>query len=257
MLKPGLLSVTFRQLTPSQIIDLAVQTGLPAIEWGGDVHVPHGDISQAQAVRQMSEEAGIELPTYGSYYRVSHEETGPFESVLETAVVLGTPTIRVWAGRLGSDVADEDHRQRVIKDTRRIVDLASDVGVTIAYEYHGNTLTDTVDSALWLLKAVDRSALRSFWQPPKGSTQQDNLDAIHRLAPWIEHVHVFSWLLKGDRTIRLPLADHESSWQAYLKRLAALPGDRYALLEFVREDDPRQFIEDAATLKHWLDDFAC
>jgi sugar phosphate isomerase/epimerase len=252
MISPGLLSVTFRQLAVDEIISLAVQADLPAIEWGGDVHVPHGDWARARVVRQKSESAGLTLPTYGSYYRVGHIETGPFEIVLETAVALGTPTIRVWAGRRGSDQADGGYRQRVIEDSRRIVDLASAAGLTVAYEYHGNTLTDTIDSALRLLEAVDRPNLRSFWQPPKGSAQRDNLDAMQRLAPWIEHIHVFSWVLDGDQTVRLPLADHAGQWQAYLAQVAALPDDRYALLEFVRHDDPQQFLADAATLKRWL-----
>lgn len=252
MIKPGLLSVTFRRLSVDEIIDLVVQADLPAIEWGGDVHVPHGDLAQARLVRQKSEDASLSLPTYGSYYRVSHEESGPFETVLETAVALGTPTIRVWAGRLGSVEADDGHWQRVIEDTRRIVDLAFDAGVTIAYEYHGNTLTDTLDSTMKLIEVVDRPGLRSFWQPPKGSAHQDNTTAIQRLSPWIEHIHVFGWLMDGDLTVRLPLAEHAVQWQGYLAALDALPGDRYALLEFVRNDDPQQFLADAATLKQWL-----
>ncbi len=39
----------------------------------------------------MTLDAGILIPSYGSYYRVGHEETGPFEAVLETAVALERP----------------------------------------------------------------------------------------------------------------------------------------------------------------------
>lgn len=253
MIRPGLVSVTFRQLSPREVIDLVCQADLAAIEWGGDVHVPQGDIMQAREVRAMSENAGLQAPTYGSYYRVGHGETGPFEAVLETAVALGTPTIRVWAGRVGSNEADEAYRHRVIDDTRRIVALAAAADVNIAYEFHGNTLTDSYESAVQLLEGVERPALHSLWQPPKGSTQAENLDGIERLAPWIQHIHVFSWLMQGGETVRLPLADHASQWRAYLARLSALPGDRYALLEFVQDDNPDQFLADAATLNNWLE----
>ena len=34
---------------------------------------------------------------------------------------------------------------------------------------------------------------------------------------------------------------------------AALPGRVYALCEFVRDDNPEQFIADVRTLRRWLD----
>jgi hypothetical protein len=44
---PGLVSVTFRKLAPAAIVELAVKAQLRSIEWGGDVHVPHGDVRAA------------------------------------------------------------------------------------------------------------------------------------------------------------------------------------------------------------------
>ena len=253
MIKSGLVSVTFRALSPREIVDLVCQAGLDGIEWGGDVHVPHGDIAQAKAVRALTEEAGLQIPNYGSYYRVGHDDTGPFEAVLETAVSLGAGTIRVWAGRLGSEQADADYRRTVVEDSQRIVDLADQADVTVAYEFHGNTLTDTYASTLALLKAVNRPSLRSFWQPPKGSEPQENLIGFETIAPWVTHIHLFSWELSvNGETIRLPLDEHTAQWLAYLDRIQTLPGDRFALLEFVRNDDPQQFLADAATLKRWL-----
>jgi 3-dehydroshikimate dehydratase len=50
MLIPGLVSVTFRKLSPQEIIALTAEAQLQVIEWGGDIHVPHGDIQQAENV---------------------------------------------------------------------------------------------------------------------------------------------------------------------------------------------------------------
>ncbi len=41
--RAGLVSVTFRQLSPEEIVRVAREAGLTVIEWGGDVHVPPGD----------------------------------------------------------------------------------------------------------------------------------------------------------------------------------------------------------------------
>ena len=69
-MKPGLVSITFRKLTPSQILDLCVGNGLREIEWGGDVHVPHGELKIASEVAEMSRSRGVAIAAYGSYYKL-------------------------------------------------------------------------------------------------------------------------------------------------------------------------------------------
>jgi hypothetical protein len=49
MIRTGLVSVTFRQLSAEEIIKLVVCAGLEGIEWGGDIHVPHGDLKRSSA----------------------------------------------------------------------------------------------------------------------------------------------------------------------------------------------------------------
>jgi 3-dehydroshikimate dehydratase len=234
---PGLVSVTFRQLTPAEIVTLAAQHGMRAIEWGGDVHVPTGDLAAARDVAGRCADAGIAVEAYGSYYRAS----GDFGPVLETALALGAPRIRVWAGQRGS--AEETDRAAVVDDLRRVAEIAE--GVEVAVEYHANTLTDTLPSALDLFHQVP--ALKPYWQPPIGSTTADALEAVPALSPVA--AHVFSW---DDTGGRLPLAARADLWLPVLKELAALPGTRHALLEFVRDDDPAAFAEDAAVLREWL-----
>ena len=69
MLYPGLVSITYRQLTPEQIIVLCRDNNLSAIEWGGDIHVPHGDLDTAAQVAEMTRTAGLSMPAYGTYYK--------------------------------------------------------------------------------------------------------------------------------------------------------------------------------------------
>jgi 3-dehydroshikimate dehydratase len=238
-LMPGLVSVTFRQLTPAEIVALAAEHGMAAIEWGGDVHVPTGDLAVAREVAARCAGAGIAVEAYGSYYRAS----GDFAPVLETALALGAPRIRVWAGERGSSA--ETDRAVVVDGLRKAANLAAAAGVEVAVEYHANTLTDTLPSALELFREAPE--LKPYWQPPIGSSLQDALAAVPALEPVA--AHVFSW---DDIGRRLPLAERVELWEPVLARLAALPGTRYALLEFVRDDDPRAFAEDAAVLRAWL-----
>lgn len=235
-LTPGLVSVTFRQLTVPEIVALVGRAGLAAVEWGGDVHVP--DVAAARDTAARCADAGIEVAAFGSYYRAGAGE--PFEGVLATTLALGAPRIRVWAGRLGS--AGEPDRAGVVADLARVAEMAAAEGVTVCLEYHANTLTDTLESTVDLLAEVP--AVRPYWQPPIGVSAADALAAVVALRPVT--AHVFTWTDTGRR---LPLAAGEALWRPVLSAM----GSGYALLEFVPDDDPAAFARDAATLLDWLD----
>lgn len=247
MLHSGLVSVTFRKLSPSQVVQLAAEAGLEGIEWGGDVHVPHGDMERAKEVRRLCEGAGVKVASYGSYYRVGHPEPVPFASVLATAKELGAPVIRVWAGKQGS-AAEAAYWQTVLADSRQIADEAAKAGIVVAFEFHDQTLTDTNDSALRLLQTAAHPNLRSYWQAPVGKDEAYCLAGLRSMLPYLAHVHAFAW----QEYARLPLAQYEASWRKYLAAAAHLSGEHFVMLEFVADDSPEAFACDAATLKSWL-----
>jgi sugar phosphate isomerase/epimerase len=246
MIQPGLVSVTFRKLTPAEIVELVHRAGLVGIEWGGDIHVPHGDLDAAGEVCRMTEDAGLQVAAYGSYYRVGQGQDDAFGAVLDTAVKLGAPKIRVWAGEKGSADADEGYHAKVAEQCRRIATLAADAGVEIVSEWHGGTLTDTTDSAIALLDAVGHENFRTYWQPIAGSFELC-LSGLDTAAGRVTGLHVYQW----DSGKRLPLAEGRDAWLQYLAH-AAKAGDMFALLEFVRDDEPAAFLKDAETLCGWL-----
>lgn len=245
MIKTGLLSITFRKLSWEQVLHLAAEAGLDAIEWGGDIHVPHGDIERAAEVGRRTREAGLEIASYGSYYYAGNTEKGkPFEAVLSAAVALQAPAIRVWAGDRGSDVSDALWRTGVVEDTRRIAELAAREGISIDFEYHRNTLTDTAESAIALLRDIDHPNVRCNWQPPYPGDFEASRRTLDAVLPWLANVHVFHWL-PGQR---LPLSEGKADWQQYVSVIAAQSGKPYMMLEFVKDDSPEQFRSDAETL---------
>ena len=256
MIKPGLVSVTFRQLKTDEIIQLVEQAQLDCIEWGGDVHVPHGEEKTAQDVAAMTRNAGLRVAAYGSYYRVAESENQglSFNAVLASALALEAPVIRVWAGQKGSALADADYRTKVADDSIRIADIAQKEGIKIAYEYHSDTLTDTNESAQQLIKDVDHSNILSYWQPTNGKDKSYCLEGLEKLLPKLCNLHVFHWTFNGENREQFPLSAGENVWLDYLKLANTLSDDRDAMLEFVKNNSPEQFLQDAATLKNWLDE---
>lgn len=257
-ISPGLCSVTFRKLAPTEIIDLAVKAGLKGIEWAGDVHVEPGDVATARRVSAQCTDAGISVPSLGSYFRAgATEKSQEFEPVLDSCLALGASNIRIWAGDEGFDVLTQDARKRVADKVAHCCELASAQNVSVSLEYHPNTLTDSLAGARWILDAVDHANCFTYWQPVSDQSVADCLADLEAIAEALSHVHVFFWI--GEK-VRRPLSEGAEYWRSILSalhdadggeegRISRFPGGRWAFLEFVRDDDISQFRRDAAVLR--------
>jgi 3-dehydroshikimate dehydratase len=250
MILPGLISVTFRERTIEQIAELAAGCGLLGIDWGADVHVRPGDDAAADRAVAASDAHGLTVTGYGSYHRAGADPIASFAPVVATAVRLGAPLIRIWAGAKGSASADAAYRASVTDGIAGAVELAKAEGIQVALEFHGETLTDTPAGAVAL---CDATGARSHWQPPVGLADDDALAGLDAVAGHLAQVHVFSW---GARAERQPLGARRALWSTALARVAVLPGDHAALLEFVAADDPANLRADAATLLDLLAEVA-
>jgi len=261
-----LCSVTFRNRRAPEIIGLCRTLGVTAVEWGGDVHVPHGDFAAARAVSGACRENGIDCPSYGSYYRagVSGGQGLSFETVLETAAVLGCRTVRVWAGDRNYEEYGDQAFQQVVADTRRIASLAEARGLTVSFEYHDNTLTRKPESLERFDRAVSHSNVRYYWQPPHGFNDRECLDSLTALGSRLTNLHVFHWNLTGrdgpDRYDRRPFAEGCGRWKPFLSAASLVPclpesrdDRRFAFMEFVRGDAPERFEQDWRDLKDLLE----
>jgi len=247
MLTPGLVSVTFRKLTPAQIADAMKESELFAIEWGGDIHVPPMNEDAIRVAKEVSESRGIKIASYGSYCNA----TGPEEeadNVLKTAAELGAPNIRIWAGNHWSNDIDEAGRKALVANIRSVCVKAKKYGLTVSPEFHQGTLTDELESALRLVDEVAEDNFRLYWQPNQFKDDEYNLAAIKGVLPYLSNVHVFSW----KESDMFPLKDGERMWKQYLDVIRSDGKDHNLLLEFVCDGTVDQFKRDAETLKEWL-----
>jgi len=245
-LRPGLVSITFRKLSPDAIIRLCLETQLQGIEWGGDIHVPHGNTQAAHDVRRRCADAGLQIAAYGSYYYTGHSDD--FENVLITAHELGAPLIRVWAGKMDAQDADEKYFQDIVEQSRRMGDLAIKANIKLAYEFHGKTLNNNAAASKVLLDAIDNPAWQTLWQPLaiEPLAQTESLKAV---MPRLANLHVYHW---ENYRNRFALANGSADWQKYFSIANNDLTARWALLEFVRDDAPNALREDAAVLRQLL-----
>lgn len=244
-MKTGLFSVTFRPKSREEIVDLTVDANLDSILWGGDVHVPHGELALARETFELCKSRGIGTEVYGSYYKISSDG---ISTVLDTADALGSKVVRIWAGTKGSADTSEDERLALTEQLKLDADTARDRGFTLAFEYHGGTLTDDAESALRLLREADRDNVRLHWQPNQFRDFEFNKKACRLVAPYVDAVHVFAW--SGHD--KFPLSTQQHEWFTYFDILAEHGNCSLAALEFVPVECREDLLRDAETLHKML-----
>lgn len=243
----GLVSVSFRNYCPEEVINATKAAGLTCIEWGSDVHAPCTDEIQLKKIAAMQQLAGISCCSYGTYFRLGQDDISELHQYIQAAKCLGTNILRLWCGTKGSKDYSEEELVKLYADCRFAARIAEQNGVILCMECHNNTLTDLKESALALMKAVNSPSFRMYWQPNQFCATGENLAYARLLAPYTYHVHVFNWsCLDGGILRKSPLSEALETWKAYIKQL---PGNHTMLLEFMPDDNINSLRKEAEALR--------
>lgn len=242
----GLVSVSFRQLSPLEIARLCEKAELNAIEWGGDIHVPAGDIKTASEVSKITADYGMKTVSYGSYYRLGQDKDA-FMRNLETACRLGAPVMRIWAGNKGSALCDDMEYELLVSQMEHLREIGQSAGVDIAPEFHIDTLTDSISSLARLLMLLPSQ--KFYWQPRYDWTLEERLESLKMIGDRLTYIHAFSWKIDGGKEIRLPLKNEETMWK---KIIESQPESGIILMEFVKNDNRDILLADAKDLNDWI-----
>jgi len=252
----GLVSISFRNLTPRQVIAAVKEAGLSCIEWGSDVHAPCDDVQKLMDIASAMQESGITCCSYGTYFQLGRDPIDQLLPYIHAAKILGTDILRLWCGSKGSLDYTPEERDALYAECRAAAKIAETHGVTLCMECHNWYMTDRNEAALALVEAVDSPAFRLYWQPNQFCTIEENLAYTKLLAPYITHVHVFNWCGKdwvgkedfpppGTMPEMYPLSDGINTWKQYLQNLP----NNTLLLEFMPDNRVESLPVEAAALK--------
>lgn len=245
----GLVSISFRELTCEELVEVCVKDGIQALEWGADVHVPPHDLQRAKEVRELCDKHGISCPTYGSYYHIGVEDhTGnvDFSQLLAAAKILGAKVIRVWPGKTASADATEEYIQNCATQLRELCAQAQEEGISLGLEYHWKTLTDTAESTLNLIQKTNMPNLKTYWQMNYERGVEDHLHELQLLQGHIANVHTYFW----EGRTRLPFSQGEEVWKRYI---SALKDQNVPFMfEHLKDDSLTQLSEDCKVLQKLL-----
>lgn len=237
----GLVSISFREHTPEEILKAMKLAGLTCIEWGSDVHAPKDDRENLKALVKLQEAYGITCSSYGSYFKLGRDLLEELPGYIEAAKVLGTNIIRLWCGGKNSEDYTETEREELFEACRQAAAIAEKEGAIFCMECHNNTYTNRKEGALELMQAVQSPNFRIYWQPNQFRTQEENIAYAELLSEYIEHLHVFHW----EGHDRFPLKEGVEKWLPYLEKLS---GDRALLLEHMPDDKLESLAEETKAL---------
>jgi len=236
-----LVSISFRKESPEAVIKAAKEAGLSCIEWGSDVHAPCDDEARLREIVALQEKYGISCCAYGTYFRLGITPLEELPRYIRAAKLLGTDTLRLWAGKQSPWKLSAEDKEKLFENSKAAAKLAEQAGVTLCLECHMNTYTETAESALELLQAVNSPAFQMYWQPNQYRTAEENVANAKALRNYVNHIHVFHWKGKD----RLPLAEGTAEWKDYL---AVLPVG-HLLLEFMPGDTLAELPIEAEALR--------
>ena len=240
--RPGLVSISFRQNTQREILEMMKRADLKYIEWGSDVHAPHRSLGMLSELAQLQAQFGVTCSSYGTYFRLGETPTEELEYYISAAKTLGTDVLRLWAGRKCGKDMPLSELEKFMDACWRAADIAEREGVKLCLECHANSFTERLEDTLMLMDNVDSDRFRMYWQPFRNRSFEENLEYLKKTEQYVENIHVFNWDANG----RYPLEDAIGTWKKYLSVLAR---PRHLLLEFMPDDQLATLPREAEALK--------
>lgn len=240
--KLGLVSVSFRKSSPKEIMKEMCSAKLSCIEWGSDVHAPYDDFDKLKNIARLQNEYGIFCSSYGTYFRLGETPIEELPKYIAAAKELGTDILRLWCGTECGVNMSEGQKEQLFLDCQQANEIAKGSDVTLCMECHKKTFTENPQDTLKLMKAVNSSNFRMYWQPFQWLKSEENLEIAKLLSPYTKHIHVFHWKDKQ----RFSLNNGIDEWQEYLK---AFSTPRTLLLEFMPNNSIDELKSEAEALR--------
>jgi sugar phosphate isomerase/epimerase len=254
----GLCSMSFPDESVEAVIEICKRNKVEALEWSGrDYHLPPGTPeARVRQVAAICNDAGISLPSYGSYHGVYNDDPADFAAQLDVAEALGCGVIRVWASHWGdpgelSEMSTEQVDQ-LVERTVKIAEMGQRRGIKVAFEFHTHTPTCGADEVLRVLDQAGHANMYTYFQMLElgRSSVEQNLEELCRVFSRLAFVHCH-WFEDEENTNYM--RQGERRWRPLLEQLDTLGYEGPLYLEYYKDYTEEQFADDLAFLREELD----
>ncbi len=242
-LKIGVASVTFRNKTPEEIVEITKKAGVSFIEWGADVHVK--TLKDAEKVKKLCDENNIKISSYGSYYRVGSNQKEEWENICKNAHVMGSESVRVWLGNKDSEETSEEEYRNLLKDLEFMCDKAGEYNLLVSPECHDNTFNNNTSAIIRLKNDLQKDNFRTYFQSRYFRFDYD-MDRIEKTFDFTENVHVSYRDLKREQRFR---KKDRKYLDKLVKKFMSMNFDGLVIVEFTKGSKEKNFIRDVKKLR--------
>ncbi len=238
----GFTSTSLRPYALEQVADIAASSCAQIIEWGSDCHVK--SLSDAEKAKELCDDRGIIINSYGTYYRVGSGESDEWKNICEITACMGAKYIRTWLGTKASAKTSESEYAALIEDARKTAFVAAEHGLTVCNECHPNTYNDTTESSLRLMKDAGQDNIKTYYQSWYLDEPSDK-EKLIKTFPLVQDVHLsFSELEKFQRFHKKD-KDYIIKILSWLKELGF---DGGLMIEFTKGSKAENLIKDVERL---------
>lgn len=190
----------FTDLTLTEALGTTARLGFRCVDIGSGPHLnaPRAAADPLRAAAEIRGDLALFNLTLSDLYlllpRISladdekrQKEIDLYRALMPFAKALGTPGITLSPGLVHA-ADDIDARDRTVAALREMVRLGTDAGLRVSVEPHADSMAQTPDEALRLLKEVPGLALTLDWAQmvAQGIAEAD----IRTLLPHARHLHI-------------------------------------------------------------------
>ncbi len=244
-LKIGVASVTFREKTVEQVIEIAKSADVNYIEWGGDIHVK--SLDEARKAKELCDKNNITISSYGSYYTVGSKDKSEWKKICRIANTMGASSVRVWLGKKDSEKTSEEEYETLVSDLKSMCSVAKEYDLLVCPECHDNTFNNSTDAIIKLKNELNADNFKTYFQSRYFRFDYD-IDRIERTYSFIENVHVSYRDLKKEQLFR---KKDKLYLHRLLEKFVSMNFDGIVMVEFVDDSSEIVFANDVNKLKSY------
>lgn len=242
-LKIGVASVTFRNKTISQVVEIAKNAGVEFIEWGGDVHVK--TLDDAILAKKLCDENNIKISSYGSYYRTLCSDKAEWEEICKIASEMGASSVRIWLGKKDSEKFTEDEYNALSEEMKFLCEKAKEYNLFVCPECHDNTFNNNTESIIRLKNDLNCDNFKTYFQSRYFRFSYD-MDRIEKTFDFIENFHVSYRDLKREQRFR---KKDKNYLDKLIKKFISMNYNGIVIIEFTQGSKEKSFYKDVKKLK--------
>ena len=193
-MKFSVFTVIMQEFDRPEVVRHLAELGFEGVEWRVRAGGPHIDpaeiVAQADEVRKLTEEAGLELVCLATYLGPGDLED--IKRVAEGAKRMGVPMFRIMPPGFDGSLHYLELCRQAVEQLKPVEALCLDLGLKALFEIHMRNIIPSASAAYRIVSNFDPRAVGVIYDP--GNMIYEGMErwllGLQLLGPYLAHVHV-------------------------------------------------------------------